>query len=130
MEERDEESMSIINNDSKSPVIEPEILNDKHSFSITPQELSNLMNLYKDRSENYNDIKYFQEKGGILSLLTSLKTDAKHGISTISLQNRLEHFGSNKIFIKPLPNFWDFVLEALSDKMIIILIISSLIEIK
>ena len=129
MEERDEESMSIINNDSKSPVIEPEILNDKHSFSITPQELSNLMNLYKDRSENYNDIKYFQEKGGILSLLTSLKTDAKHGISTISLQNRLEHFGSNKIFIKPLPNFWDFVLEALSDKMIIILIISSLIEI-
>ena len=129
MEERDEESMSIINNDSKSPVIDPEILNDKHSFSITPQELSNLMNLYKDRSENYNDIKYFQEKGGILSLLTSLKTDAKHGISTISLQNRLEHFGSNKIFIKPLPNFWDFVLEALSDKMIIILIISSLIEI-
>ena len=129
MEERDEESMSIINNGAKSPVIEPEILNDKHSFSITPQELSNLMNLYKDRSENYNDIKYFQEKGGILSLLTSLKTDAKHGISTISLQNRLEHFGSNKIFIKPLPNFWDFVLEALSDKMIIILIISSLIEI-
>ena len=129
MEERDEESMSIINNDSKPPVIEPDISNDKHSFSITPQELSNLMNLYKDRSENYNDIKYFQEKGGILSLLTSLKTDAKHGISTISLQNRLEHFGSNKIFIKPLPNFWDFVLEALSDKMIIILIISSLIEI-
>ena len=129
MEEKDEESLSIINHDSKSFQAEPESSNDNHSFSITPQELSNLMNLYKERSENYNDIKYFQEKGGILPLLTSLKTDAKHGISTISLKNRLEHFGSNKIFIKPLPNFIDFVLEALSDKMIMILIISSLIEI-
>ena len=129
MEEKDEESLSIINHDSKPFQIEQESSNDNHSFSITPQELSNLMNLYKERSDNYNDIKYFQEKGGILPLLTSLKTDAKQGISTISLKNRLKHFGSNKIFIKPLPNFLDFVFEALSDKMIIILIISSLIEI-
>ena len=134
MNDKDDEQFSIINHDQK-----PENQNERQSFqknetdissfSITPQELSNLMNLYKDRSENYNDIKYFQEKGGILPLLTSLKTDAKHGISTLSLENRLEHFGSNKIFVKPLPNFMDFVKEALSDKMIIILIISSFIEI-
>ena len=122
MDEKDEETQSIINHDSKSTLPIGESESDKSesnpSFSITPKELSNLMNLYKDRSDNYNDIKYFQEKGGILPLLTSLKTDAKHGISTLSLENRLEHFGSNKIFIK-----------SLSDKMIIILIISSLVEI-
>ena len=131
MDEKDEEAQSIINNDSKStqPEIESNESQSNSSFSITPKDLSNLMNLYKDRSDNYNDIKYFQKKGGILPLLTSLKTDAKNGISTLSLENRLEHFGSNKIFIKPLPNFMDFVLEALSDKMIIILIISSLVEI-
>ena len=133
MDEKDEEAQSIINHDIKSnqPSIESETDKSQSnpSFSITPKELSNLMNLYKDRSDNYNDIKYFKEKGGILPLLTSLKTDAKDGISTLSLENRLEHFGSNKIFVKPLPNFMDFVYEALSDKMIIILIISSLIEI-
>ena len=129
MEEKDEESQSIINKDSKPLQINEELANNNNSFSISPQELSNLMNLYKDRSGNYNDIKYFQEKGGILPLLNSLKTDAKHGISKSSVENRIEHFGENKIFEKPLPNFLDFVIEALSDKMIIILIISSLIEI-
>ena len=129
MEEKDDESLSIINNDSKPLQISQELSNNNNSFTISPQELSNLMNLYKDRSENYNDIKYFQEKGGIVPLLTSLKTDAKHGISKSSVENRIEHFGENKIFVKPLPNFLDFVIDALSDKMIIILIISSLIEI-
>ena len=129
MEEKDDESLSIINNDSKPLQISQELSNNNNSFTISPQELSNLMNLYKDRSENYNDIKYFQEKGGIVPLLTSLKTDAKHGISKSSVENRIEHFGENKIFVRPLPNFLDFVIDALSDKMIIILIISSLIEI-
>ena len=127
MEEKDDESQSIINNEPLH--INQETANNTEEFSISPQELSNLMNLYKDRSENYNDIKYFQEKGGILPLLNALKTDAKHGISKSSVENRIEHFGENKIFTKPLPNFLDFVIEALSDKMIIILIISSLIEI-
>ena len=129
MEEKDDESLSIINNDSRPLQINQELSNNNNSFSISPKELSNLMNLYKDRSENYNDIKYFQEKGGIVPLLTSLKTDAKHGISKSSVENRIEHFGENKIFVRPLPNFLDFVIDALSDKMIIILIISSLIEI-
>ena len=105
MEEKDDESLSIINNDSRPLQINQELSNNNNSFSISPKELSNLMNLYKDRSENYNDIKYFQEKGGIVPLLTSLKTDAKHGISKSSVENRIEHFGENKIFVRPLPNF-------------------------
>ena len=133
MDEKDEENdetSSIIKHASKSQASNTTFQqSESQSFNITPKELSNLMNLYKDRSGNYNDIKYFQEKGGILPLLLSLKTDAKHGISTLSLENRKSHFGSNKIYIKPPPNFADFCIEAISDKMIIILIISSIIEI-
>ena len=58
-----------------------------------------------------------------------MKTNIKQGISNSSFENRIEHFGSNKIYIKPLPNLLDFILEAISDKMIVILIISSLVEI-
>ena len=96
-------------------------------FKISPQELINIMNLYKDRADNYDEIKYFEEQGGIDDLLNKLDTDKKNGIS--SIENREEYFGSNKIFIKPIPSFCSFVEEALSDKMIIILIISSIIEI-
>ena len=126
-EEENDETSSIINNPSKPPISSSPT--DSHSFNISPKELSNLMNLYKDRQGNYNDIKYFKEKGGILPLLLSLKTDAKQGISTLSLENRKSHFGSNRIYVKPPPNFADFCIEAISDKMIIILIISSIIEI-
>jgi len=129
-EEENDETSSIINHASKPPISNnPSNQTDPQSFTITPKDLSNLMNLYKDRQGNYNDIKYFKEKGGILPLLLSLKTDAKQGISTLSLENRKSHFGSNRIYIKPPPNFADFCIEALSDKMIIILIISSIIEI-
>ena len=61
-EEENEETSSIIKHGIKS--IEPNSFNDQsnpQSFNITPKELSNLMNLYKDRSGNYNDIKYFKE---------------------------------------------------------------------
>ena len=126
-EEENDETSSIINNPSKPPISSSPT--DSHSFNISPKELSNLMNLYKDRQGNYNDIKYFKEKGGILPLLLSLKTDAKQGISTLSLENRKSYFGSNRIYVKPPPNFADFCIEAISDKMIIILIISSIIEI-
>jgi len=96
-------------------------------FKITPQELTNIVNKYKERDENMQDIKYFQEKNGIDFLLDALFTDKKKGISSIS--GREQYFGSNKIFRKPPPSFWDFVKEALSDKMIIILIVCSVFEI-
>ena len=96
-------------------------------FDITPQELTNIVNKYKERDENMQDIKYFTEKKGIKFILDALSTDKKKGIS--SIEGREEFFGSNKIFRKPPPSFWDFVIEALSDKMIIILIFCSLFEI-
>ena len=97
------------------------------AFNITPVELTNLVNLYKERGENFADIEYFTNRGGIESLLDSLKTDKFKGIN--STNGREQHFGSNKIFQKPPPSFCDFVKEALSDKMIIILICCSIFEI-
>ena len=97
------------------------------NFDMTPQELTNIVNKYKERDENMQDIKYFTQKKGIDFILKALSTDKRKGIS--SLAGREEYFGSNKIFRKPPPSFWDFVIEALSDKMIIILIFCSLFEI-
>ena len=96
-------------------------------FSITPQELANLMNLYKSRTDNYADIKYFTDRGGVNTLLADLDTDKTNGIS--SVEDREEHFGTNKIYKKPPPSFCDFVIESISDKMIIILLCASVVEI-
>ena len=97
------------------------------AFSITPQDLTKLVNLYKERDENMQDINYFIKEGGIDPLLSVLRTDKTKGIS--SKENREEHFGSNKVFRKPPPTFCDFIKEAFSDKMIIILIFCAIFEI-
>ena len=97
------------------------------SFKVTPQQLTEIVNKYKERDENMQDINYFVQKGGIDSLLGDLCTDKTNGIS--STNGREEHFGSNKIFRKSPPSFCEFVKEALSDKMIIILICCSIFEI-
>ena len=83
---------------------------------------------------NMNDIKHFSdpnvikgENEGIDYLLKAIATDKTKGIS--SEANREEVFGSNKVFRKQPPSFWEFVVEALSDKMIIILICCSIFEI-
>ena len=96
-------------------------------FNISPQELTNIVNKYKEREENYQDIKYFINEGGINNLLTSLETNQMTGIN--SLEGREAHFGTNKIFRQPPPVFWEFVKEGLSYKMIIVLICCSIFEI-
>ena len=95
MDEKDEEAQSIINNDSKStqPEIESNESQSNSSFSITPKDLSNLMNLYKDRSDNYNDIKYFQKKRWNITFINFPK-------------NRCKEWYFNFVFRKPFRAFW------------------------
>ena len=53
-EEENDETSSIINHASKPPISNnPSNQTDPQSFTITPKDLSNLMNLYKDRQGNY-----------------------------------------------------------------------------
>ena len=101
--------------------------NKSSAFNITPNQLTEIVTYYKERDENFQDLKYFSEHNGTDELLSILKTDKNNGIS--SADGREEHFGSNRIFRKPPPKFCEFVLEALSDKMIIILIFCSILEV-
>ena len=135
-DEKDEKAENLITTDTESHTtvdmlsVYSNIINinkDNRIFNILPDELTEIVNKYKERDENFQDIKYFKDKGGINPLLTSLNTDKNNGISSIA--GREEFFGSNKIFRKPPPSFWDFVKEAICDKMIIILICCSFFEI-
>ena len=96
-------------------------------FTIKPEELTGIVKKYRERDENMQDINHFIDKDGIDYLLNDLITDKTKGIS--SLVMREEHFGSNKVFRKSPPSFMEFIKEALSDKMIIILICCSIFEI-
>ena len=53
---------------------------DVNQFNITPEELTNIVNRYKERDENMQDINYFKEKGGINFLLEAIATDKNKGI--------------------------------------------------
>ena len=68
------------------------ISNSKDFFGITPKELTHIVELYKERADNFGEIKFFEEQGGISKLLNKLDTDEKNGIS--SIENREEFFGS------------------------------------
>ena len=96
-------------------------------FGITASELENLMTLYKERGCSCEDLAYIQNLGGINSLMEKLQTSIQKGIS--SIEHRENCFGSNKIFIEPVPPFYTFVLNALEDLMIRILIVASIVQI-
>ena len=100
---------------------------DSRAFDISPVDLTKIVDKYKERGENYADIEYFRDQGGIDKLLNILQTDKQRGIASVS--EREKHFGTNKIFKKPPPTLLDFIKEALSDAMIIILIFCSFFEI-
>ena len=53
------------------------------------------MELYKERGDNFEEIKYFEE-GGINNLLKKLDSDYKNGIT--SIEYREEYFCSYKTF--------------------------------
>ena len=96
-------------------------------FGITASELENLMTLYKERGCSCADLTYIQNLGGINSLMEKLQTSIQKGI--LSIEHRENCFGSNKIFIEPVPPFYTFVLNALEDLMIRILIVASIVQI-
>ena len=96
-------------------------------FRISPINLETIMGKYKERGADYKDLKYFQKKGGISNLLSRLKTDETNGI--FSEEGREEYFGSNKVFIEPVPHFCYYVWESLSDMMVRILIVCAVVQI-
>ena len=95
-------------------------------FNISVIDLENLMGKYKERGNDFLDLKYFSEKP-VAELIKDLKTDPENGLS--SLSGREEAFGSNKVFVEPVPHFCSYVWDALKDLMVRILIVAAIVSI-
>ena len=115
------------NFENKSSLSSEETDSTLNHFGITASELENLMTLYKERGSSCEDLTYIKNIGGINSLMEKLQTNPQLGISSIDY--REESFGSNKIFIEPVSPFCTFVLNALEDLMIRILIVAAIVQI-
>ena len=96
-------------------------------YGIDIVQIEELMSLYKERGIFFKDLEKIRELGGSDGIMEKLKTELKIGIRTID--NRENDFGSNKIFIEPVPPFCSYVCEALDDLMIRILIVAAVIQI-
>ena len=98
-----------------------------HTFNITVLDLETLMGKYKERGPDCLDLKAIESMGGIDSLLEKLKTDPKKGIASIDF--REQDFGSNRVFVEPVPPFCAYVWEAFEDLMIRILVVAAIVQI-
>ena len=99
----------------------------KYGFGISAQKLETIMGNYKERGADFKDLKYFREQNGISFLLNSLLTNPISGISTVN--GREDSYGSNKVFVEPVPPFCAYVWEALEDMMVRILIVCAVVQI-
>ena len=111
----------------KSTISSKETSSTTNKFGITALELEQIMTIYKERGTSNEDIIFFSKQGGIKNLLEKLQTSIQKGIQSTDF--REEEFGSNKIFIEPVSPFCTFVLNALEDLMIRILIVAAIIQI-
>ena len=97
------------------------------TFGLDILQIEDLMASYKERGINCKDLEKIKELGGPESIMSKLKTNGKQGIS--SIDNRENDFGSNKVFIEPVPPFCSYVCEALEDLMVRILIVAAIVQI-
>ena len=97
-----------------------------NKFEIDALELENLMGKYKERGSDFNDLRYFEIKS-VKQIIKELKTNTETGLD--SLEGREEVFGSNKVFVEPVPHFCWYVWEALKDLMVRILIVAAIVSI-
>ena len=97
-------------------------------YPIDAIELENLMGKYKERGSDFQDIKYFEDKP-VSKLLSELKTDPEVGITDSNFNEREDAFGSNRVFVEPVPPFCHYVWEALKDLMVRILILAAIVSI-
>ena len=96
-------------------------------FGLDIQQIEELMGLYKERDSNLRDLAKIKEYGGSEGIMKKLATDPRKGIS--SIEHRENDFGSNRVFIEPVPPFCSYVCEALEDLMVRILIVAAVVQI-
>ena len=124
LEEKPEE------NEKLEEIKKEELLIKSHQsgvFGLDILQIEELMSLYKERDSNLRDLAKIREYGGSEGIMSKLKTDPKRGIE--SEEHRENDFGSNRVFIEPVPPFCSYVCEALEDLMVRILIIAAVVQI-
>ena len=102
---------------------------DSSKFGIDIYQLEGLMELYKERGEDYQDLIRLEEYQGTGGITAKLETNITTGIQSSEILDRIKSFGDNRVFEEPPATFCSFVLEALGDLMIMILCISAVIQI-
>ena len=115
-----EKEKDLISNDAEKPK------HHSNKFGVDAFELENLMGKYKERGADFQDLKYFQNKS-VSQLLSDLHTDSEVGVT--DFEGREDEFGSNKVFVEPVPPFCHYVCEALKDLMVRILILAAIVSI-
>ena len=121
-----EKKNDMISSQISNLISEDENMN-KYGFGITAHKLEEIMAKYKERGSDFRDLKYFREQGGTTNILNLLLTNEIAGIG--SIEGREEVYGSNKVFVEPVPPFCAYVWEALGDMMVRILIVCAIVQI-
>ncbi|CAG9317273.1 unnamed protein product [Blepharisma stoltei] len=97
-------------------------------FSIAPESLSNLFE--PDGIRNGKSFELLSQLNGVSGICELLKSNASKGISEnpSELTKRAQHFGDNRPHIYNRKPFWRFLLMPLSDTVLQILVIASIVS--
>jgi len=96
-------------------------------FNVSPEDLADLV---KDRDTSDDSAAGLKKQFGDAKELTKkLGSDPKDGIDSKEVEARQEHFGDNKPEVKKSRSFFSFFFDALKDRTLIILCVSSVVSI-
>lgn len=84
---------------------------------------------YQQRKNLCEDVDFLESQGGSDAILRGLKSDLENGISSSSLQTRIDMYGDNEREEIPIKTFCQLACEALNDYMLIIMCIAGVANI-
>jgi len=109
---------------------EVEFKDEKGSFGISPKEINEIIKKYDFRNF-IEEIQEIDRLGGMKVLEEKFKTSSERGISNdpAEKKERVDIYGDNVEEIEEVPNCCVYVLEALEDVMLQILLIAAVVQI-
>jgi Ca2+ transporting ATPase len=108
---------------------EDALITRKVDFEIGIEDCHALVDGWMMRERGDEELELFRKKGGEKWLLEKLKTHPDHGIDPASIEDREDHFGSNRKEISEPKTFWFFVRESLDDFLLRVLICAGVFSI-
>ena len=98
-------------------------------FDVHVEDFQQIVNGWLQRERGDEDLTLLENRGGEKWLMEKLKTDPDNGVHPDSLQERDDHFGSNRKEVIEPKTFWFFVRECLDDFLLKVLIAAGLFSI-